>query len=75
MDIIGKGIDWSYRNQNGFYYSQDYIKSGNSAWNFGYAWVDKERRYLYVNLYRVASPDGTTPSDINGKYSLSEIKD
>ena len=41
------------------------------AWDFGYVWVDKERKYLYINLYSISSPDNITPYYINGKYCLA----
>lgn len=70
IEIIGKGKNWSYRNQNGFFYGIEQIKCLNNAWDFGYAWVDSERKYLYLNLYWVSSPDSLIPSDVNGKYRL-----
>ncbi len=72
INLIGKGKDWSYRNQKGFYYGQNEILSNTSGWDFGYAWVNDDRTYLYLNLYWVASPDGIIPSDVNGKYSLTK---
>jgi hypothetical protein len=72
IDIIGKGKDWKYRGQNGYYYSIEDIQSNRKSWDFGYAWVDLERKYLYLNLYWVASPDDIIPSDVNGKYSLTK---
>lgn len=71
VNVIGKGKDWSYRNQKGFYYGQNEILSNTPGWDFGYAWVDVDRTYLYLNLFWVASPDGIVPSEVNGKYSLS----
>jgi len=71
IDIIGKGEDWSNRNQNGYYYTFEAIKCNRKAWDFGYAWVDNERKHLYLNLYWVSSPDDYTPSDVNGKYLLN----
>lgn len=70
--LIGKGKDWSYKKQNGYYYSQNEItgiKTG--AWDFGYAWVDHDRSCIHLNLYWVSSPNGMTPSDINGRYCLT----
>lgn len=70
IEIVGKGRDWSYRNQKGYFYSLDEIKSTDKGWDFGYAWVDAEREYLYLNLYWVNSPNRIIPSDINGTFRL-----
>ncbi len=72
VNIIGKGKDWTFRNQKGYYYSLNDISSLQKAWDFGYAWVDADRKYLYLNLYWVSSPEGMTPSDVNGKYLLTK---
>lgn len=72
IDIVGKGNDWSNRNQNGYYFTSKEIKCNKKAWDFGYAWIDNERKYLYLNLFWVSSPDGYTPADVNGKYRLIE---
>ena len=71
IDIIGKGEDWSNRNQHGYYYASEAIKCNRKAWDFGYAWVDNKRKYLYLNLYWASSPDDNTSSDVNGKYLLN----
>jgi hypothetical protein len=70
IEIIGTGEDWSYRNQKGYYYGCDMIKSSGKICDFGYAWVSADRKYLYLNLYWVTSPDRMTPSDVNGRYDL-----
>lgn len=75
VDIIGKGKDWTFRNQKGYYYSSDDIKSNPKAWDFGYAWVDADRKNLYLNLFWVSSPDKLIPSDISGKYLLTRHLD
>jgi len=72
IDVMGKGRDWTYRAQSGFYYSSAEIKCRHQSWDFGYAWIDSERKYLYLNFYWVSSPDDIIPSDVNGKYRLSE---
>lgn len=74
MDIIGKGKDWSFRNQEGYYYAIEQIESKNKAWDIGFAWVDNKLEYLYLNLYWVSAPNEITPSDVNGKYSLTGMK-
>lgn len=72
LNLIGKGKDWSYRNQKGYYYGLNDISSNTLGWDFGYAWVDADRTHLYLNLYWVSSPDSMIPSDLNGKYSLTK---
>lgn len=73
IDIVGPGKDWSFRAQNGFYYSLEQIVSTKRHWDIGYAWVDPDKRYLYLNLYWVSSPDGLSPSDVSGKYRLDNL--
>lgn len=70
VELIGGGKDFSYRNQKGFFYSFDEIKSIQKEWDFGYAWISEDRKYLYINLFWVKSPDGVTPADVNGRYQL-----
>jgi hypothetical protein len=70
IELISKGKDWSFRNQKGFYYPLEKIQSADKAWDIGYAWVDANRKYIYLNLFWVKSPDGLTPSDVNGKYVI-----
>lgn len=70
IEVIGKGEDWTNRNQKGYYYRSDEITSDIKAWDLGYGWIDENRRYLYLNFFWVSSPDGLIPSDINGKYDL-----
>ncbi|MEW6601013.1 MAG: hypothetical protein AB1499_08590 [Nitrospirota bacterium] len=70
IELIGRGSDWSYRNQEGHYYSLNEINCFQKAWDFGYAWVSNDRKYIYLNLYWVMSPDNITPADVNGKYEL-----
>lgn len=72
LNLIGKGKDWSYRNQKGYYYGLNDISSNALGWDFGYAWVNADRTHLYLNLYWVSSPDGMIPSDLNGKYNLTK---
>ena len=74
IEIIGKGKDWSFRNQEGFYYSAEEVQSKKKAWDFGYAWIDSERRFLYLNFYWVSAPKNVTPSDVNGKYKINKEK-
>ena len=70
IDIAGKGKDWSAKDQPGYYYSSDLVSCKGKAWDFGYAWVDRERKYLYLTFYWASSPDKMIASDVNGKYAL-----
>lgn len=70
IDIIGKGKDWTFREQAGYYYSSENVRSKKKAWDFGYAWIDAKRKYIYLNFYWVSAPEGIAPSDVNGKYNI-----
>jgi hypothetical protein len=71
IDVIGKGKEYtSGRGLKGYLYTQEDIKSLSTLWNFGYAWIDADRMYLYLNLYWMILPDESAPSKINGKYKL-----
>jgi len=70
IELIGKGKDWSYKNQRGFYYSKKEIP--NMPEDLGYAWVDSKRENIYLNFYAVKSPDKIIPAVINGKYSVEQ---
>ena len=72
VEVIGQGQDWSKIDQKGFFYSSEYVMSKGKAWDFGYAWIDFERKFLYLNFYWVASPDSIIPSDVNGTYNLAQ---
>lgn len=71
INLIGKGKDLSNRNHKGFFYGHNEVSSNSFEWDFGYAWVDIERKYLYLNFYWVSEPDGMRPSDLNGKYKIT----
>ncbi len=73
INLTGKGENWSYRDQKGFFYSPDKISCKTPIWDIGYAWVDTDRKHIYLNLYWVSYPDGMRPSDVNGKYEI--VKD
>jgi hypothetical protein len=74
IELKGKGKDWSYRNQPGYYYSYpDDIECKSPRWDIGYAWVDKDRKKIYLNFFWIHSPDSLTDSDVNGAYRI-EIK-
>jgi len=72
IEIPGKGEKWNNRNQKGTFYSITDIFSNSKDWDIGYAWVDDEGKNLYLNFFWVAAPDNLIPSDINGKYELSD---
>ncbi|MBT0652714.1 hypothetical protein [Geomobilimonas luticola] len=69
--LKGKGKEWSYRNQPGYFYSfPEDIDAKPQSWDVGYAWVDKNRETIYLNFYWVKSPDSLTESEINGAYKV-----
>lgn len=69
--LKGKGKEWSYRNQSGYFYSfPEDIEAKPQSWDMGYAWVDKKRETIYLNFYWVKSPDSLTESEINGTYKV-----
>lgn len=70
IELTGKGKDWSYRNQSGYYYSSDEIRSIQNQWDLGYAWLSVDRKYLYLNLFWVESPDNLASADVNGRYDM-----
>ena len=74
IKLIGKGKDWYYRKQDGYYYSLENISSKTKIWDLGYVWVNRERDEIYLNLFWVSSPDKLIPSVINGKYSIPPQK-
>jgi len=72
IELTGKGTDWSYRNQKGYYYSFDEIKSIQKEWDFGYAWISDDRKHVYLNMFWVNAPDRVTSSDVNGRYEIQK---
>ena len=71
IELKGHGKDWGDRGQPGLYYSYpDNIECNMPQWDVGYAWVDKNRHKIYLNLYWVMSPDALSPSVINGSYNI-----
>ena len=71
IDLIGEGIDWEYRNQRGYYYPYpDKVDSHHPHWDIGYAWVDKEKKNIYINFYWIDSPDSLKETRINGAYRI-----
>ena len=74
IELTGQGTDWEYRNQKGYYYSLDEIKSIQKEWDFGYTWISDDRKYVYLNLFWVNAPDNVTPSDVNGRYEIQNKK-
>ena len=74
ISLIGKGKEWSFRAQPGYYYSfPTDIKSAKCHWDFGYIWVDKNRETISINLYWVKAPDSLLDADINGSYIIQSI--
>jgi hypothetical protein len=72
--LKGKGKDWSYRNQPGYFYSfPEDIEASAISWDVGYVWVDKNRETIYLNFYWIKSPDALTASKINGAYKIAPI--
>lgn len=70
--LLGGGADWGKRNQDGFYYWRDAIIEHPATGDFGYAWVDRKRERIYINMYWAAAPDSLVPSDVNGCYGIAE---
>jgi len=72
IELSGEGNDWSSKDQPGYYYSSDFVSSKGKAWDFGYAWVDLERKLLHFNFFWASPPDKLIPSEANGKYRLPQ---
>ncbi len=71
--LKGKGKEWSYRNQPGYFYSfPEDIDAKPQSWDMGYVWVDRNRETIYLNFYWVKSPDALTESEINGAYKVKQ---
>ena len=72
IEIIGEGKNWSKNKQEGYFYPTEYVISKGKAWDFGYAWIDLEKKTLYLNFFWASAPNDIIPSDVNGKYKLCE---
>lgn len=71
LRLLGKGRDWKdSRGQDGFYYDWTAIIEAGKTGDLGYAWVDRERERIHVNLYRVDAPNALIPSIVNGCYEI-----
>ncbi len=70
IDLIGKGKDWKHRGHEGYFYSIEKMESKYIKLDVGYAWIDKERKTLYINIYFVEIPDKIISADINGVYEI-----
>jgi hypothetical protein len=71
IELIGTGKEWSYRNQPGYFYTYpSSIRSDPELWDMGYAWIDINKEYIYLNFYWVNSPDSLRESRVNGKYKI-----
>ncbi|NPU83486.1 MAG: hypothetical protein HPY65_03275 [Syntrophaceae bacterium] len=75
IEFKGKGVDWTFRNAEGYYYSFQEIVSKDRSWDLGYAWVDLDRKYLYLSLFWAIHPDDVKPHYVNGRYRLDGKKD
>lgn len=71
IDLKGSGKNWEFRNQPGFYYSYpEDIECKTPHWDMGYAWVDKNRTLIYLNLYWIMSPVSFESALVNGNYRI-----
>jgi len=68
IELIGPGEDWSFREQNGFFYASKDISCKTPLWDLGYAWMDRDRKHVSLNLYWASAPDHVKAADINGRY-------
>ena len=69
--LRGKGKEWSYRNQSGYFYSfPEDIEAKPQSWDIGYVWVDKNRETIFLNFYWIKSPDSLSDSEVNGSYRI-----
>ena len=70
LNLIGAGEDWSNEGEPGFFYSLDKIESKKPHWEVGFAWVNKDRTVIYLNLFWVSPPNKLMPMAINGEYNI-----
>lgn len=70
LNLIGTGEDWSSEGEPGFFYSLENIKSKKTHWEVGFAWVNKDRSVIYLNLFWVSPPNKLMPMAINGEYKI-----
>ena len=70
--LLGGGVNRGERDHDGFYYSMDAIIGHPAAGDFGYAWVDRKRERICINMYWAAAPDSLVSSDVNGCYEIAE---
>ncbi len=70
LHLIGKGEDWSSEGEPGFFYSLGKIESKKTHWEVGFAWVNKDRSIIYLNLFWVSPPNKLMPMAINGEYKI-----
>ena len=73
IELVGDGKEWTYRNQPGFYFSfpKD-IHCKREPGEIGYAWVDINKEYIYLNFYWIQAPDSLIESRLNGKYKIKK---
>jgi hypothetical protein len=70
LNLIGAGEDWSKEGEPGFFYSLEKIESKKTHWEVGFAWVNKDRSVVYLNLFWVSPPNKLMPMVINGEYNI-----
>lgn len=70
LNLVGKGEDWSGEGEPGSFYPLSKIESRKTHWEVGFAWVDKDRSLIYLNLFWVSPPDKLEPMAINGVYKI-----
>ena len=72
LDVVGPGKVWKYR--EGFYYSpSDIVCKSGGGWDFGFAWMDPERKHITFRLYWARGPD-VHAANINGRYLTERAK-
>ena len=70
---VGENLsNYLYNDDSSFYYDLDDIRHKSKTWDLGYVWVDKEREFIYLNLYWISTPDSLKPSKLHGKYKLNK---
>jgi hypothetical protein len=70
VELIGKGKDRSLSQLPGIYYSPESITSLTVNWGYGFAFLDNDRKFAYLNLYQITGPDTSEPLFLNGRYPL-----
>lgn len=71
LNMIGVGEDWSNEGTPGFFYPIEKIESKKKHWEIGFAWINKERTLIHINLFWVSPPNELIPMPINGEYKIN----